>query len=69
MAHITIPKKEYDQLKKHSRAYKRVATKLFSAIVKDSVSDIVADFRKTGLYTKNFISDLEIGLKKSSYGK
>lgn len=64
---VTIAKKEYDQLKKHAQAYKKVATRLFSAVVKDSVNDVVADFKKTGLYTKKFLSDLENGLRKSSY--
>ena len=66
---ITIPKKEYSQLKKQSQAYKKIAGRLFAAIVKDSIEDVIIDFKKTGLYTKNFLSDLENGLRKSSYGK
>lgn len=67
MSQVTIAKKEYDQLKRHSRAYKKIATKLFSAVTKDSISEVIADFKRTGLYTQKFISDLESGLRKSSY--
>lgn len=69
MSEITISKKEYIQLKSQSHAYKKVATKLFSAVVKNSVEEVVADFKKTKLYTDRFLSDLENGLRKSSYGK
>ena len=33
------------------------------------VGRVVADFRKTGLYDEDFLSDLETGLRKSSYAK
>lgn len=69
MTEITISKKEYIQLKSQSQAYRKVATKLFSAVVKNSIEDVVADFRKTNLYTNNFLFDLENGLRRSSYGK
>lgn len=69
MSQVTIPKKEYEKLKQHSSAYKKIATKLFSAVVKNSVNEVVDDFKKTGLYTKKFLRDFEVGLKKSSYSK
>jgi hypothetical protein len=69
MSQITISKKEYTELKNHSKAYKKTMSGFFDAIVKNPIKDIVADFKKTGLYTEKFLSDLENGLKKSSYSK
>lgn len=69
MSEIIISKKEYIQLKNQSNAYKKIATKLFSAVVKNSVEDVIADFKRTKLYTDKFLLDLESGLSKSSYGK
>ncbi len=69
MSQITISKKEYTQLKSQSLAYKKVASKLFAAIVRNPIEDVVADFKKTGLYTGKFLSNLENGLRKSSYYK
>jgi len=69
MSQITISKKEYIQLKNQSQAYKKVASNLFAAILKDPIEDVVNDFKKTRLYTNKFLSDLENGLRRSSYGK
>jgi hypothetical protein len=66
---ITIPKKEYAALKRESRAYRQITARVFEAVVQDDIPSIVADFRKTELYTDDFLSDLEDGLQKSSYGK
>jgi hypothetical protein len=38
----------------------------FAPFKKDKVSSIVSDFAKTNLYEKEFLKDLEAGLKKSS---
>ena len=67
MSQVTISKEEYKKLKKQSEAYKRLASRFFEAVVKDPVKDVVEDFHKTGLYTKDFLSDLETGLRKSTY--
>ena len=64
MSQITIPKTEYDKLKKHSRAYKNKLSSFFEAVVSSPVEEVVADFKKTGIYSDGFINDLEIGLKK-----
>ena len=69
MSKVTISKKEYKELKEQSKAYKKIATKLFSAVVKSSVEDVVVDFKNTGLYSKEFILDLQKGLEKSSYSR
>lgn len=67
MSRITISKTEYSKLKKESKAYRAVAARLFELLIKDPVKNIVEDFRKSGLYSKEFITDLEHGLRKSSY--
>lgn len=69
MAKITIPKEEYQKLQKQSAAYKKLAARLFEVMLKDPVREVVKDFHDTGLYTKEFLADLENGLRKSSYAK
>ncbi len=69
MTKITIPKVEYIKLKKQSRAYRAVATRLLELLIKDPIKTIVEDFRNVGLYSKEFLIDMENGLLKSSYGK
>jgi len=64
---VTISKVEYQKLKKQSEAYKRFAGRLFEAVIKNHIGDVVADFRTTGLYTKGFLRDMDAGLRKSSY--
>lgn len=69
MASITIPKTEYERLEREAKAYRKFAERFFESVLEGSVSDVVKDFEDTGLYTKEFLEDLENGLKKSSYGK
>lgn len=69
MATITIPKTEYSKLKRQADAYKKLSGRFFEFMIKDPIEEIVNDFRKTNLYTKEFLTDLEDGLKKSSYSK
>lgn len=69
MSQIIISKKEYIQLKSQSKAYQKKAGNFFKSIIISPINDIVEDFKKTNLYSNKFISDLENGLKKSSYGK
>jgi len=66
---VTIPKKEYQKLKSQASAYRKMAKSLFSAVVKDPISEVAEDFKVTGLYSKGFLKDLETGLRKSSYLK
>lgn len=69
MATVTISKNEYFKLRKQANAYQKMAGRLFEAVIKDTVNETVDDFRKTSLYTKRFLDDLEKGLSKSSYAK
>ena len=66
---IVIPKTEYRRLRREADAYKKIAGGLNALILHDSVSEAVDDFKKTGLYTDEFISDLETGLRRSSYAR
>jgi len=66
---ITLTKREYLRLKQQAQAYRSLATQLFELPLKDTVGEVVADFRNTNLYADEFLTDLEEGLRKSSYAK
>lgn len=67
MSKVIISREEYKKLKNQSEAYKKIATRLFEVVIKDQIEEVVSDFRQTNLYTKGFLSDLDNGLRKSSY--
>ena len=67
METVTIPKSEYIRLNKISEIYNNLAKTVFENIINDPIDEVVKEFRDTGLYTSEFIDDLEAGLKKSSY--
>ena len=69
MQKIAIPKTEYHRLRRQADAYKKIAGDLSELLLRDSVSELADDFRKTGLYTEEFVDDLERGLRRSSYQK
>jgi len=69
MVKVSISKDEYQTLKRQSAAYRKIATRLFEAVVKDDIADVVRGFAATGKYSVAFIADLESGLRKSSYAK
>ena len=69
MSTVTITKEEYKTLKHQARAYQKLTSRVFESVLKDPISDVVQDFRKTNIYTDDFLADLENGLKKSSYAK
>ncbi len=69
MVTVTVSKVKYEQLKRQAEAYRRFAAEFFKSAVHDSLHDVVEDFRKTKLYTEDFLQDLEVGLRKSSYMK
>ncbi|MBI3442757.1 MAG: hypothetical protein HY007_03245 [Candidatus Sungbacteria bacterium] len=69
MITVTIPKTTYERLKRHAEAYRRFATNVFEAVVRDPIGEITDDFRKTALYTEEFLHDLDAGLCKSSLMK
>lgn len=69
MAKVTISKTEYEHLKKQATAYRKFAAKFFESMIKDPIEEVVNDFSETDLYSKEFLKDLESGLRKSSYIK
>lgn len=66
---VTLPKQEYLRLKKQAQAYRFLAAKVFELPLRDAVSEVVSDFRAANLYSEEFLSDLEDGLRLSSYAK
>lgn len=69
MSYVTIPKTEYQQLKKQAHTLRKFYARFFDFALKNPVDDVVTDFNATGLYTKGFLRDLDAGLRKSSYAK
>ncbi len=69
MASITIPKNEYVRLQRQASAYRKLTSRLFETVIKDPIKETIEDFGRTNLYTKEFLRDLEKGLRKSSYAK
>lgn len=67
MVSITLPETEYRKLKRQAQAYRGFAARFFELIIKDPIQEVVDDFQKTNLYSKEFLEDLESGLRKSSY--
>jgi hypothetical protein len=66
---VTITKIEYSRLKREAKAYRRFVVQFFQTAILEPIEDVIEDFRKTNLYTKEFLLDLEDGLRKSSYAK
>ncbi len=66
---IVIPKTEYRRLRRQAGAYQKIAGKFNALVLRDSAGEVAGDFKKTGIYTDQFIRDLETGLRKSSYAR
>ena len=69
MVTVTISKVKYEQLKRQAEAYRRFAAEFFKSAAKDPIHEVVADFQKTDRYTKEFLQDLEVGLRRASSHK
>lgn len=73
MKSVTIPQIEYEALRTRATAYDRVVSALESTFTltppERSKKKIVAEFKKTKKYSKNFVDALERGLARSSYFK
>lgn len=69
MSVITLPKLEYENLKKKARAYEELAGLVFKKARTGSINETVKDFRKIGMYSDGFLRDLKSGLEKSSRAK
>lgn len=66
---ITLPKREYSRLKQQAKAYRDIIARMFEMPLRDTINEVVSDFRSSNLYTDEFLIDLEDGLRKSSYAK
>ena len=66
---LTLSKNEYDLLNRQALAYKKLVSRLFEFVIKDSEENLVNDFRQTNLYSEDFLNDLKSGIHKSSYFK
>ena len=66
---VTLSKTEYRKLKAQAKAYQKIMSKFFEFALKGSIKEVVEDFRRTNLYSEEFLKDLESGLRKSSYFK
>lgn len=66
---VTLPKQEYLRLMQQAEAFRTLVAKMFELPLKDSINEVVADFRAIDLYSEEFLTDLEDGLRKSSYAK
>ena len=68
---ITIPQTEYWALRQKSIRYdglrEFVKQDLFSPPFTRDAKEVMRAFRATGKYRKDFLKDLEKGLKRSSY--
>lgn len=73
MSLVTIPKIEYDDLRARASAYERMVSAAqtpFSLTPPErSQRKIIAAFRKTNKYNKEFLSSLKKGLGRSTYFK
>lgn len=71
MVTITLPKIKYLDLKKRAEAFDKmiagISPSFFFTPVEKSRKRIISDFSKTKLYSKEFLKDLEKGLKRSSF--
>lgn len=67
MAKVILSQIEYNRLKREAIAYRSFLAEVFETAIRDPINEVVEDFRKTSLYSKFFLKDLEQGLRKSSY--
>ena len=66
---VSIQKTEYQRLRRHAAAYRKMAERVYESVLRDPIKEVAEDFRRTGLYTDEFIVDLESGLRNSSYAR
>lgn len=71
MQTVTITKKEYDELIEKKLRYEYlhqiIENDIFSQPPTRDIKKVINAFKKTGIYSQEFIDSLEKGLKRSSY--
>ena len=63
MSTVTIPKAEYKTLISQANAYRKIASGFAAQVIETPVAQVVENFRATKKYSKEFLIDLEDGLK------
>lgn len=54
MEKVVISKKEYLRLKKQSKAYQKLVSRVFESAISDTVEDVVTDFKKPAYIPRDF---------------
>lgn len=71
MVTVTIPKKEYQQLAEKALRYEYLRQLLeediFACPPAKNIKEVVREFKKTNLYSQDFLKSLEKGLGRSSH--
>ena len=71
MSTVTIPKIQYQELKKKAEAYEYISRivegSFFTSPSVKSAKTILSEFKKTGKYNAIFLKSLKNGLRRSSY--
>lgn len=63
MSTVTIPKTEYQSLIRQANAYRKIASGFATQVIETPITQVVENFRTTKKYSKEFLTDLEDGLK------
>ena len=71
MVTVTMPKVEYISLKKKAESFDSMIAGINPSLLfvplEKSRKKIISEFSKTKLYSKEFIKDIEKGMKRSSF--
>jgi len=57
MSDLALSKAEYRELEQQAKAYHRMTSRFFESIIREPVKEVVKYFRKTDLYTDEFLKD------------
>ena len=72
---VTVPKKEYQKLLERALRYEylrqilKEKEDIFAPPLTQRIEEIIRAFKKTRLYSPEFLKSLEKGLKRSAYFK
>ena len=67
---ITLPKTEYQRLKKIAKRYEAVRHLVSEDVIQNqSTERVIQEFRATGLYRESFLKSLEKSLKEAKEGR
>lgn len=69
IATVKISKVDFNRLERQAKAYRQFVAHMLSMVVRDPIDDVVADFKDANRYSDDFLRDLTVGLRKSSYAR